>query len=415
MAYEFFTALRLSRHNLSKNSNKKTISLSLLSIIAVAISLTIMLLSIFIIQGFRKEIHQYVYSQTGHISIYNPSDNCFSTNSHIDINDDLLKFFSNIDVVESVYPMQQKAIILKTKENFEAMLVYGFKPNRLPSYYESKSIYKNLNLEKNDTINPIILPKHIADKMSYKLGDKVLAYFQGENITVRSFTLVDIYNSAAVNTAVALVNISSLQSANLLDSTKYSRLMISFNNKLDKDKAVSRFAEVVSKDALPFMGDRLFAMNTAEELLPSLFDWLNVLDTNVYFLLTLMILVASFSMISALIIIVLDKTQEIALLKAIGYSNVAIRKIFIFLSIRIMLIGMILGNIIAFSLAFLQDKFEIIKLNPETYYMSSVPISFEWFLTLLVNIFTAILILFFIIYPSRIVSKISPSQALKIN
>lgn len=396
MFFESYTAIRLSR-----NDNKRRISLNRLTVIGVSLSIFVILISMSVIKGFKKEIREFVYSQTGHVSVYAQNSVWNDASNHIFFDDRMYSFFKSIKNVKKVIPMVQSMAILKTKKDFEAVVLYGFEKDNYPEFYKSKIDLNTSIKNVADVPNPIILPENIASKLNYSVGDKVLVYFNDKDgVKIRSFTLCGLYNSVGSDVPVAIVDISLLRNVTRIDNNHVSRVMIEFEDDEDIDRYSSMFADEIKNRGYDYIGDNVFFMNTAKELIPNLFDWLDLLDTNVYFLFVLMVLVAGFTMITGFVILVLDKRKQINILKSIGAKNTSIQIIFILLSSKIAFQGMFIGNVLYGLFYMIQSNFKIIKLDPKSYYVSYVPLSFDIADWVTVNILSFVVILLFTIYPS---------------
>ena len=250
--------------------------------------------------------------------------------------------------------------------------------------------------------------------MNYKVGDAVRIYFFGEKMRVRVFELQAIYESTGLELSPALCPISSLQRLNRWDENTYSRLIIMLQ---DPDAAYPMLEHLISTlQARPdLIGEENYGLNLGQELQPELFNWLAFLDTNVYALLSLMVLVGGFAMITGLIIIVLDKSKQIGILKALGATNRQLRQTFLQIAARLILRGIFWGNAIALVLSLAQRHFKIIKLNPANYFTDSVPIHFDLPLWIAINVGTLIVILLMVLVPASLVSRIHPAESMRMD
>ena len=390
-----FLSRGLSRGD--KAGTRRVSALLRLTTIGVALSLSVMLLSVTIILGFHRQIHEFAFSQTGHISLNGSGSNWKKG-------------------VSSVSPLIQQAGLLKTEGDFSGILLYGIdstfrsryfteqiKSGTLPSFSESE--YSR---------PPIVLPSHVARRMNYKVGDAVRIYFFGEKMRVRVFELQAIYESTGLELSPALCPISSLQRLNHWDENTYSRLIIMLQ---DPDAAYPTLDHLISTlQARPdLIGEENYGLNLGQELQPELFNWLAFLDTNVYALLSLMVLVGGFAMITGLIIIVLDKSKQIGILKALGATNRQLRQTFLQIAARLILRGIFWGNAIALVLSLAQRHFKIIKLNPANYFTDSVPIHFDLPLWVAINVGTLIVILLMVLVPASLVSRIHPAESMRMD
>lgn len=409
-----FLSRGLSRGD--KAGTRRVSALLRLTTIGVALSLSVMLLSVTIILGFHRQIHEFAFSQTGHISLNGYGSNWKTSTTPVYVSPELLSFLRGEKGVSSVSPLIQQAGLLKTEGDFSGILLYGIdstfrsryfteqvKSGTLPSFSESE--YSR---------PPIVLPSHVARRMNYKVGDAVRIYFFGEKMRVRVFELQAIYESTGLELSPALCPISSLQRLNHWDENTYSRLIIMLQ---DPDAAYPTLEHLISTlQACPdLIGEENYGLNLGQELQPELFNWLAFLDTNVYALLSLMVLVGGFAMITGLIIIVLDKSKQIGILKALGATNRQLRQTFLQIAARLILRGILWGNAIALVLSLAQRQFKIIKLNPANYFTDSVPIHFDLPLWVAINVGTLIVILLMVLVPASLVSRIHPAESMRMD
>ena len=409
-----FLSRGLSRGD--KAGTRRVSALLRLTTIGVALSLSVMLLSVTIILGFHRQIHEFAFSQTGHISLNGYGSNWKTSTTPVYVSSELLSFLREEKGVSSVSPLIQQAGLLKTEGDFSGILLYGIdstfrsryfteqvKSGTLPSFSESE--YSR---------PPIVLPSHVARRMNYKVGDAVRIYFFGEKMRVRVFELQAIYESTGLELSPALCPISSLQRLNHWDENTYSRLIIMLQ---DPDAAYPTLEHLISTlQARPdLIGEENYGLNLGQELQPELFNWLAFLDTNVYALLSLMVLVGGFAMITGLIIIVLDKSKQIGILKALGATNRQLRQTFLQIAARLILRGIFWGNAIALVLSLAQRHFKIIKLNPANYFTDSVPIHFDLPLWVAINVGTLIVILLMVLVPASLVSRIHPAESMRMD
>ena len=409
-----FLSRGLSRGD--KAGTRRVSALLRLTTIGVALSLPVMLLSVTIILGFHRQIHEFAFSQTGHISLNGYGSNWKTSTTPVYVSPELLSFLREEKGVSSVSPLIQQAGLLKTEGDFSGILLYGIdstfrsryfteqvKSGTLPSFSESE--YSR---------PPIVLPSHVARRMNYKVGDAVRIYFFGEKMRVRVFELQAIYESTGLELSPALCPISSLQRLNHWDENTYSRLIIMLQ---DPDDAYPTLDHLISTlQARPdLIGEENYGLNLGQELQPELFNWLAFLDTNVYALLSLMVLVGGFAMITGLIIIVLDKSKQIGILKALGATNRQLRQTFLQIAARLILRGIFWGNAIALVLSLAQRHFKIIKLNPANYFTDSVPIYFDLPLWIAINVGTLLVILLMVLVPASLVSRIHPAESMRMD
>ena len=409
-----FLSRGLSRGD--KAGTRRVSALLRLTTIGVALSLSVMLLSVTIILGFHRQIHEFAFSQTGHISLNGYGSNWKTSTTPVYVSPELLSFLREEKGVSSVSPLIQQAGLLKTEGDFSGILLYGIDSTFRSRYFteQVKSGTLHSFSESEYSRPPIVLPSHVARRMNYKVGDAVRIYFFGEKMRVRVFELQAIYESTGLELSPALCPISSLQRLNHWDENTYSRLIIMLQ---DPDAAYPTLEHLISTlQARPdLIGEENYGLNLGQELQPELFNWLAFLDTNVYALLSLMVLVVGFAMITGLIIIVLDKSKQIGILKALGATNRQLRQTFLQIAARLILRGIFWGNAIALVLSLAQRQFKIIKLNPANYFTDSVPIHFDLPLWVAINIGTLIVILLMVLVPASLVSRIHPAESMRMD
>lgn len=409
-----FIARGLSRGE--RRDGERVSALLRLTTIGVALSLSVMLLSVTIILGFHRQIHEFAFSQTGHISLNGYGSNWKTSTNPVYVSPRLLSFLRAEQGISSVAPLIQQAGLLKTEGDFSGILLYGIDSTFRSRYFTEQvksGTFPSFSARTYDR-PPIVLPSHVARRMNYKVGDAVRIYFFGEKMRVRVFELQAIYESTGLELSPALCPISSLQRLNHWDDNSYSRLVIMLH---DPEAAYPMLEHLIATlQARPdLIGEENYGLNLGQELQPELFNWLAFLDTNVYALLSLMVLVGGFAMITGLIIIVLDKSKQIGILKALGASNSQLRKTFLLIAARLILQGIVWGNAIALVLSLAQRQFKLIKLNPANYFTDSVPIHFDLPLWLAINTGTLVVILLMVLVPAGLVSRIHPAESMRMD
>lgn len=410
-----FLAKGLSRGK-ARQGTRRLSSILRLTTIGVALSLSVMLLSVTIILGFHRQVHEFAFSQTGHISLNGYGSDWKTSTTPIRISPRLLTYLRDQADIETATPLVQQAGLLKTEDDFSGILLYGIDSSFRSHYFEEN--IRSGSFPSFATISgdrpPIVLPSHVARRMGYQVGDHIRIYFFGEKMRIRVFELQAIYESTGLELSPALCPITTLQKLNHWDEHTFSRLLIMLR---EPDKAGAVLEHIItSLQARPdLIGEENYGMNLGQELQPELFNWLAFLDTNVYALLSLMILVGGFAMITGLIIIVLDKSRQIGILKALGATNSQLRQTFLLIATRLILKGVFWGNILALTLSLVQRHYKVIKLNPTNYFTDAVPIHFDLGLWLGINVGTLVVILLMVIVPASLVSRIHPAESMRID
>jgi efflux ABC transporter, permease protein len=375
-----------------------------------------MLLSVTIILGFHRQVHEFAFSQTGHISLNGYGSDWKTSTTPIRISPRLLSYLRGQTDIETATPLVQQAGLLKTEDDFSGILLYGIDSSFCSRYFEENirsGSFPSFATTSGDR-PPIVLPSHVARRMGYQVGDHIRIYFFGEKMRIRVFELQAIYESTGLELSPALCPITTLQKLNHWDEHTFSRLLIMLR---EPDKAGAVLEHIItSLQARPdLIGEENYGMNLGQELQPELFNWLAFLDTNVYALLSLMLLVGGFAMITGLIIIVLDKSRQIGILKALGATNSQLRQTFLLIAARLILKGVLWGNLLALTLSLVQRHYKVIKLNPANYFTDAVPIHFDLGLWLGINVGTLLVILLMVIVPASLVSRIHPAESMRID
>lgn len=410
-----FLAKGLSRGK-ARQGTRRLSSILRLTTIGVALSLSVMLLSVTIILGFHRQVHEFAFSQTGHISLNGYGSDWKTSTTPIRISPRLLTYLRGQADIETATPLVQQAGLLKTEDDFSGILLYGIDSSFRSRYFEENirsGSFPSFSTPSGDR-PPIVLPSHVARRMGYQVGDHIRIYFFGEKMRIRVFELQAIYESTGLELSPALCPITTLQKLNHWDEHTFSRLLIILR---EPEKAGAVLEHIIANlQARPdLIGEENYGMNLGQELQPELFNWLAFLDTNVYALLSLMLLVGGFAMITGLIIIVLDKSRQIGILKALGATNSQLRQTFLLIAARLILKGVLWGNLLALTLSLVQHHYKVIKLNPANYFTDAVPIHFDLALWLGINVGTLLVILLMVIVPASLVSRIHPAESMRID
>ena len=412
MSSEFFIAKRIYKdRGESRNVSPPAIRVA---IISIAIGLTVMILSVAVVIGFKKEIREKVIGFGSHIQITNFELNYSFELKPVAVSDTLMDYLQNCYNILRVERFATKPGIIKTAEDFQGVIFKGVDENYNLDFFRSNLVEgKVLTVRSDSTISEVVISKTIADKLNLKLGDSFFAYFIQESLLVRKYTIAGIYQTyfSDYDKQFILLDLKQIRKLNQWDNDMISGLELYVNdyNRLDVTADSLYFELMTQKDRL----DNTYLTRSIKQLKPEIFDWLSVLDMNVIVILVLMLLVAGFSMISGLLIIILEKASMIGTLKALGQDNTSIRKIFLYLSAFLIGKGLLLGNIIAIGLCLIQHYFGILKLNPEVYYLAKVPVDISILSIVLINIGTLLVTLAMLIGPSYLVASISPAKTIR--
>ena len=412
MNSEFFIAKRIY---FDKEEGKKVSPPAIrIAIISMALGLLIMILSVFIVVGFKKEVREKVIGFGSHIQISNFNSNTSYDTEPIAISDTLLEELKAISNVRHVQKFATIPAIIKTDEDFLGIIIKGVDEGFDWNFFRQNLIEGDvLKLSPDSTIMDVLVSKEIANKLNLKLHDTFVSYFIQEPVRARRYHVVGIYQTNFVDydKLFILGDIKQIRRLSGWENDMVSGLEILIKDYAKLDLTLEEIYYHLSVQT-----DRLgnhFYVRSIKQLNPMIFAWLDVLDMNVVVILILMILVAGFSMISGLLIIILERANMIGILKALGQNNNSIRKIFLYISIFIIGKSLFWGNLIALLIYFVQKYTGILKLDPEVYYISEVPMDFNLVSLFLINIGTFVVTLLILLGPSYLVAKISPAKTIR--
>ena len=412
MSTEFFIAKHIYKdRGEGRNISPPAIHVA---IISIAIGLSVMILSVAVVIGFKTEIRKKIVGFGSHIQITNFEYNSSYELKPVAISDTLLYNLQNYTNILRVEKFATKPGIIKTADNFQAIVFKGVDENYNWDFFKSNLNEGTvINVYADSTVLDVLISQMIADKLNLKTGDSFTAYFVQEPARARKFTITGIYQThfSEYDKIFALIDIKQIRRLNEWDDDMVSglELFVKDYNQLDATADLLYFELQTQKDRF----NNTFYTQSVKQLKPEIFDWLSVLDLNVIVILVLMLVVAGFSMISGLLIIILEKANMVGTLKALGQNNTSIRKVFLYLSVFLIGKGLLWGNIVALSLCFIQHCFGIVKLNPEVYYITKVPIDISILAILVINLCTFIVTLVMLIGPSYFVAKISPAKTIR--
>ncbi len=379
-----------------------------LASVSVALGITIMLLSLSIVTGFQKTIREKVSGFSAHIHLsYFDLNNSYESVA-IDENQPYLSQIKNHSNVKHIQPYANKAGIIKQKDQIEGIVLKGVDKTYNWDFFKNcLKEGKTISFSDSSLSKEILISKHTATKLKIKIGDKVNMYFIQDPPRVRSFIVSGIYETGLnqFDSKFAIVDINHIRKLNDWENNEIDGFEIIVN---DFDK-IDQTCQDISL-LLPYNQKA----QTIKELNPDLFDWIELFDTNVYILIVLMVLISTITVTSTLLILILEQTNLIGILKTMGTPNKHISRIFLKVAGKIIIIGVISGNILSLLISFIQQKTHLIKLNQDLYYMDSVPISINVFHYIFVNIGVFGICLFCVFIPIYIITrKISAVQAIR--
>ncbi len=412
MNLENFIAKRL----MSKGSGSGNLSRPFIRIttIAVALSLAIMIIAVAIVTGFKKEISEKTIGFGSHIQILNYDGNRSYETRPISKNQDCIPKIKAINGIRHVQVFALKPGIIKTDTDIQGVVLKGIGPDFDWSFFK-KSLIDGEIFELSDSIttNKTIISKTLASLLKLKVGDKFDMYFVQEPPRVRRFTVSGIYDTkmGEFDKVFVLGDIRHVRKLNDWKDDQISGFELLVDD-FDRIEELALQVDDISGFVFFDDGSKLKVQSIIEKY-PTIFDWLGLQDLNAIILIVIMIVVAGINMISGLLIIILERTKMIGVLKAMGAANPLIQRIFLIQSGRIVLRGLILGNLVGLTLCIIQKEFGILKLDETSYYLSTVPIYLNAFHILLLNIGTFLVTIAMLVVPSMVISRISPEKTIK--
>lgn len=412
MNIERFLARRL--HKSEKNSRRVSRPAVVIAQIGVALGICVMIITVCVSLGFRHEIREKVIGFNSHLHVSSFEAATSYESEPIVADDTLCALLADMPGVSHVQRYATKPGLFRVGDDFLGFVLKGVGDEYDLSFYadylQEGSVDSVLHSARG---NQVLVSRNMADKLHMSVGDRVDTYFIESTIRARRLTVCGIYDTGFgdFDELFALTDLHVVQSLNHWDSTRVAGVEVAID---DYDKLALRAYEAGAVlDSLGRSRMEAYFLQTVEEQNPNLFAWLDVLNINVWVILLLMLGVAGFTVISGLLILILEHSQFIGVLKALGSPNVSIRRTFLWLSAYIIGRGMLWGNIIGLGLCFIQKKTGIIPLDPTNYYLDCVPIEFNWTFLILLNVGMLILSVCMLIIPSQLVSRIYPSRVLQ--
>ena len=379
-----------------------------IAIAGVMLSLAVMILSVAIIKGFKNEIQDKVRGFIGDVQIYRFDLNGSFEKAPFVPNDTTLNYLKNNKALVSYYPFATKPAIISANGEVEGINFKG-----VDSTYDWSFVKKHLIsggilnfADSASGVNPILISKYTANRLKLKTGDSFLMHFVQNPPKRRKFKIVGIFNVGIENIDKSFVigNIDIIRGVNNWAPNQMGGIEVK----------VKDFAQLkTTADDVYANLELKLRSRSVKESTPEIFNWLSLLDVNTKVLLVLMMIVGVINMVTALLIMILERTTMIGLLKSLGMANAGVMKIFLYNAVYLVGIGLVLGNILGLGLAFLQQYTEVFKLDQTNYYLSYVPIEVHFVDVLLLNLATIVVCFLVLLVPSLLVSRISPLKAIR--
>ena len=404
MSFASFISVRISLKS-NRTFSKLIVRIA---IIGIMLGLGVMILSVAITRGFKQEIRSKIRGFAGDIQIQKYDNNNSYQNSPFDDDPVFVKKVRSYPLITHVMPIGTKPAIIKTKDEIEVVVMKGVDKTYDWSYFKKILVEgKVLNFRDSvDALKQVMISSNTAARLKLKVGDKFLMYFVQEPLKKRPFYITGIFDTGVpeVDKTFVVGDLSLIEKLNGWAPNEIGgyELRVADFNKLD-------IANDYLADKMPIK----LKSYEVTDIFPAIFEWLNLLDVNAQVMLILMLLVAVINMISALLIIILERTSMIGMLKAMGATNWTIQKIFLYNACYLVGIGLIFGNIFGLGFSLFQYKTHFFELDEASYNMKFVPVLIGWKDVVLLNIGTLVISLLVLIIPSTLVTRISPVKAIR--
>ena len=367
----------------------------------VAVSFLIMIIAVSVSSGFRHEIREGISSIAGDVQLTRPDMNYMEEGSPIAASPSYLSLIEDLPCTEAVMPAVYRAGVVKDGEDIYGIVVKG-RPGRISD---------SLALA-------VAIPESFAKKAGISVGDRMLTYFVGEKMQVRQFNVAEIYESGVDPDGKFLVyaDIEDIRRLNGWTADQASLLEVVLKPGYKTEKEMKESASQIGfiMNAYEQEDDDTLIATSAISKYPQLFGWLSLIDFNVFFILLLMTIVAGFNMISGLLIMLFENISTIGLLKSLGMTDMSISKVFLSCSAVLVLKGMAVGNAIAILFCIIQGTTHLLRLNPENYFVSYVPVHLDLGLIVVADLAAMAMIMLLLLIPSLFISKVDPAQTVRV-
>lgn len=409
MNLEYFIAKRLIKGAQTKSSVSAPIIK--IAIAAIALGLVMMMVAIATGTGLQRKIREKVAAFNGHIQIFNYDSNASDVSVNpISIKQDFYPKFTSVEGISHVQAVASKGGIVRTEETFEGIIAKGVGSDYNWKVFEEYLVIGRLPDFSGKRNEEVLISRYLANRLRFEVGDEFFAFFlkdEGSEIPNQiKFKVVGIYDSGfeEFDANYMFVDLRHIQRMNRWAADEVGSFEVFIDD----------FNELEEKGNEVY-GQTLSTLNsqTIAEKYYYIFEWLKLFDFNIAIIIGIMVLVGGINMITALLVLILERTQMIGILKALGTSNWSIRKVFLYNAAYLIGIGVLWGNVLGLGLLLAQKHFGFIKLDPQTYYVSEAPVNIDFLHILLLNIGTLLLCLAMLLVPSYIITKISPAKSIK--
>ena len=412
MNLPYFIAQRLIKGRRQGTSFSRPVNV--IAVIGIAMGLAVMILAVSILTGFKKQIREKVVGFGGNIQILNFDSNISLETKPISDTEAFVPKIRKIPGIGHMEIFATKAGIIKTNEEIQGVVLKGIGSDFDWNYFKSNLVEGNLfTVTDTGRTNQVIISKKISDMLKLRLGDSFAMYFVQDPPRSRKFTICGIYETSLeeFDKMYVFCDIGQIQRLNGWSSDQVSGFEVFIDDFDRLDEMTDEVRDVIGYRLAE--NETRFKVTNIKTKYPQIFDWLNFQDMNVVIIITLMLLVAGFNMISGILILILEKTNMIGVLKALGTENNTIRRVFLYQAAYLIGKGLFWGNIVGLGLAFIQLKTGIITLDPTSYYIKTVPVNLLASHVIMLNAGTMAAIILMLLVPSQLITRITPVRAIR--
>ena len=412
MNLPYFIAQRLISGRRAGTSFSQPINV--IAIIGIASGLAVMIIAVSILTGFKEQIREKIIGFGSNIQIVNFDSNISFETTPIHQGQEFIPKIKNIPGIKHVQVFATKAGIIKTGEDIQGVVLKGVGSDFDWKYFKSNMTDGSVfNVTDTSRTDKVIISKKISEMLRLKTGDSFAMHFVQDPPRMRKFTISGIYDTSLeeFDKMYVFCDIGHIKRLNGWDDDQVSGFEIFID---DFDKLSEMTVAVQNAVGYRYVqGEEKFQVISIREKYPQIFDWLNFQDINVLIIIALMLIVAGFNMVSNLLILILEKTNMIGILKALGSQDDTIRGVFLYQAAYLISKGLLWGNIIGIGIALIQLKTGLITLDPSSYYIKTVPVNLQFSHIILLNAGTMAAILIMLLVPSRLISRITPVKAIR--
>ena len=375
-----------------------------IAVVSIAISFLVMIIAVAVSSGFRHEVRNGLSSMSGDVRLMPPAMSYLDENEPIESDPAYLPYVQDVQGVRSIEPAVYRAGIVKNGESIHGVMFKGI-PGGVRETSDSVAL-------------AVSIPSRLAEISGLKIGDRMLTYFVGDKVKARQFNVVSVHQTMiqADDKLVVYADLSDMQRVNGWEENQVSVLEVMLEDECKTEMQIEEMGALIGTLANAYSAeeDAPVISVSAVSSYPQLFDWLNLIDFNVLFILALMTIVAGFNMISGLLIMLFENISTIGLLKSLGMTDRSISKVFLSSSAVLVLKGMAAGNLLAILFCVIQGTTHLLRLNPENYFVSFVPVNLDMGMILCADILSFFVIMLLLLIPCIFISKVDPAETVRV-